>query len=71
MARLLGATAAEHPPSTPEGSQIPNPHREMGNKTEIPAPASAKYSYRPGDTESIPQLSITWDWARRTGRERC
>lgn len=41
MARLLGAMAAEHPPSTEEGSQIPNSCRKMRNKTEIPAPTSA------------------------------
>lgn len=71
MARLLGAMAAEHSPSPGEGSQIPNPQKEMGNRTEIPAPTSAKYPSRPGDTGSTPHLSITWDWARRTGREGC
>lgn len=47
MARLLGAVAAEHSPSPGDGSQIPNPHRKMGNRTEIPAPTSTKYPYRP------------------------
>lgn len=71
MARLLRAMTAEHPASAGEHLQIPNPRREMGNKAEIPAPTSPKYPYRPGDTGSPPHLSITWDWARRTGRERC
>lgn len=58
MARLLGAMAAEHSPSTEEGSQIPNPHREMGNKTEITAPTSAKYPYQPEDTGSTSHLPL-------------
>lgn len=50
MARLLGAVAAEQPPSAGESLQIPNPRREMGNKIEIPAPPSPKYPCRLGDT---------------------